>query len=202
MEPPSPAELTVSEAFISLPWPASTPFSTRFQKGKAAGGPTTLIEASDGNLYGAAQAGSGYGEIFRITKSGQYSTIYQMTNGPDGFCPCWLLQGDDGLIYGFAHAGGSVGAGSFFSLGLDLPKPRPSAQHFVPESGPSGTRVRIWGYNLLSATVNFNGVPATAVSNSGSNYVWATVPAGATGGPISITTPGGTVTTEASFTVQ
>jgi hypothetical protein len=50
--------------------------------------------------------------------------------------------------------------------------------------------------------VQFNGTPATAVANSGSNYVWAIVPAGATTGPITITTPGGTVTTTASFTVK
>jgi hypothetical protein len=62
--------------------------------------------------------------------------------------------------------------------------------------------VRIWGANLLSATVQFNGVPAVAVSSSGPNYVWATVPAGATTGPISVTTPGGSNTTQASFTVQ
>jgi uncharacterized repeat protein (TIGR03803 family) len=173
-----------------------------FPEGRSAGGPTTLIEASDGNLYGAAQAGSGCGEIFRITKSGQYSTVYRMTNGPDGFCPCWLLQGSDGLIYGIAHAGGSVGAGSFFSLDLGLPKPRPQAQHFHPQSGAAGTRVRIWGSNLLSAAVNFNGVPATAVSDSGANYVWATVPSGAASGPITVTTPGGTITTRASFTVE
>jgi hypothetical protein len=62
--------------------------------------------------------------------------------------------------------------------------------------------VRIWGHNLLSAAVEFNGVAAATVSNSGSNYVWATVPAGATTGAITVTTPGGTGTTQASFTVQ
>ncbi len=173
-----------------------------FPRGKASGGPTTLIEASDGNLYGAAQAGNGEGEIFRITKTGQYSVIYLMSNGDDGTCPCWLLQGSDGLIYGIAHAGGSVGAGSFFSLDVGLPKPRPWAQHFSPQSGPAGTRVRIWGSNLLSAAVWFNGVAGDAVSNSGPNYIWATVPAGAGSGPLTITTPGGTATTQASFTVQ
>jgi uncharacterized repeat protein (TIGR03803 family) len=173
-----------------------------FPKGKAAGGPTTLIEASDGNLYGAAQDGSGYGQIFRITKSGQYSVVYVMSNGNDGVCPCWLLQGSDGLIYGMAHAGGSAGAGSFFSLDLGLPRPKPWAQQFGPQSGPVGTRVRIWGTNLLSATVSFDGVPGVAVANSGPNYIWATVPPGATTGPLTITTPGGTATTQASFTVN
>jgi hypothetical protein len=65
-----------------------------------------------------------------------------------------------------------------------------------------GTHVRIWGSNLLSPSVQFNGVPAVEVDGSGPNYIWATVPAGATTGPITVTTPGGTNTTHASFTVQ
>jgi uncharacterized repeat protein (TIGR03803 family) len=173
-----------------------------FPKGKDAGGPTSLIEASDGNLYGAAQDGGGFGYIFRITKSGEYSNVFVMTNGNDGVCPCQLLQGSDGLIYGMAHAGGATGGGAFFSLDVGLPKPKPFAQHFGPQSGPAGTRVLIWGSNLLSATVSFNGVPAAYVSNSGPNYIWAAVPAGATTGPLTITTPGGTATTSTSFTVN
>jgi hypothetical protein len=79
---------------------------------------------------------------------------------------------------------------------------KPWTQHFTPASGAPGTRVRIWGHNLLSADVRFNGVPAASVTNSGPNYVLATVPPGATTGPIAIATPGGTATTRASFTVQ
>jgi hypothetical protein len=49
--------------------------------------------------------------------------------------------------------------------------------------------------------VTFNGVAAASASNSGANYVGAIVPSGATTGPITVTTPGGT-STAASFTVQ
>ncbi|MGC9948573.1 MAG: IPT/TIG domain-containing protein [Bryobacteraceae bacterium] len=80
--------------------------------------------------------------------------------------------------------------------------PQPRAQHFEPPSGPVGTKVRIWGYNLFGASIEFNGAPGTSVYNSGSNYVWATVPAGATTGPIAIATPGGTATTLTNFTVE
>ena len=68
--------------------------------------------------------------------------------------------------------------------------------------GTVGARVRIWGYNLLSSSVQFNGVAAAAVEGSGPNYVYAAVPAGATSGPITVTTPGGTSTTTAAFTVK
>lgn len=167
--------------------------------------PTALIEASDGNLYGATYANPGFGgysQLFRVTKSGAYTLMYAMKNmTADGGCQCDLVQGSDGIIYGTAQVGGITGAGMIFALNAGLPKPRPWAQDFSPQSGAAGTQVRIWGHNLLAASVAFNGIPATAVSNSGSNYVWATVPAGATTGPITVTTPGGAITTTASFTV-
>ena len=165
-----------------------------------------MIEGSDGNLYGAtlgAITNGGYSQLFRISKSGQFAIVYDMSNlAVDGACGCSLVQGSDGIIYGTAVGGGKYNGGLYFALDAGLPKPAPRAQSFNPRSGAVGTRVLIWGTNLLSASVEFNGVAATAVSNSGSNYVWATVPAGATTGPITVTTPGGTVTTHARFTVQ
>jgi|ERR1017187_3279164 uncharacterized repeat protein (TIGR03803 family) len=172
-----------------------------FEKGKYPAGPTALIEASDGNLYGDAQSRATAGQLFRITKSGQYTPLYDM-GASSGACPCWLVQGGDGILYGMASVGGNANHGAVFALDAGLPKPKPQAQHFHPQSGAVGTDVRIWGQNLLSATVQFNGTPAAKVSNSGANYVWATVPAGATTGPITVTTPGGTETTLATFTVQ
>lgn len=172
------------------------------------GGPTALIQGSDGNLYGATLGyvfggTPGYGQLFRLTRSGAYTLLYSMQNqGLTGSCYCDLVQGSDGLIYGTASIGGKRGNGTVFTLNAGLPKPAPRALQFSPKSGPAGTKVLLWGTNLLSASVSFNGVPATAVTNSGSNYVTATVPTGATTGPITVTTPGGTYTTKASFTVQ
>lgn len=165
--------------------------------------PTALIEGSDGNLYGATLGRFGYAQLFRITKSGKYTVLYAMKDpSADGACTCYLVQGSDGLIYGTAQGGGASGAGAIFSLDVGLPQPAPRTQHFSPASGAVGTQVRLWGYNLLSASVQFNGVAATTVSSSGPNYVWATVPEGATTGPIMVTTPGGSVTTAASFAVE
>jgi uncharacterized repeat protein (TIGR03803 family) len=176
---------------------AYTPLYT-FPKGSVYA-PTALIEASDGNLYGAT-IGT-YSVLFRVSRSGQYTLMHNMNGYADGQCQCLLTQGSDGVIYGTAMLGGTPGLGTVFALDAGLPKPAPRAQHFTPTSGAAGTKVMFWGYDLLSASVEFNGVPATAVQNSGSNYVWAMVPGGATTGPITITTPGGTVTTHASFTV-
>jgi uncharacterized repeat protein (TIGR03803 family) len=168
--------------------------------------PSALIEGSDGNLYGAtlgAITHGGHSQIFRITKSGDYTLLVAMDNlSAYGVCQCSLLQGSDGNIYGTASSGGPTNAGVIFSLELGLPKPAPAVVSVRPDSGAAGMQVLLWGSNLLSASVQFNGAAATEVTNSGSNYVSATVPAGATTGPITITTPGGTVTTTHSFTVE
>ena len=84
-------------------------------------------------------------QIFRITKSGQYTPLSGL--GSLG-CNCWLLQGSDGVIYGMASTGGAYGYGGVFALDAGLPKPAPQALKFGPGRGPVGTRVRIWGYKL------------------------------------------------------
>ncbi len=170
-----------------------------FPKGAAAF-PQALIQASDGNLYGAS-LGWNQSALYRLSLSGEYTVLHVMT-GPEGQCQCNIIQGSDGVIYGVALNGGPYGAGSVFALDVGLPKPAPQALQFGPQHGPVGTRVRIWGYNLLNASVAFGGVPAPAVANSGPNYVWATVPAEAASGPVTVTTPGGASTTAASFNVQ
>jgi hypothetical protein len=160
----------------------------------------SLIEASDGNLYGAIQGDS---TLFRLTRTGEYKALFSPSNGAtQGLCPCRLIQGSDGKIYGSALGGGPGGFGVVFSLDVGLPAPAPQALKFAPQSGPAGTRVRIWGNNLLGASVEFGGVPGGKVAAAGPNYLWATVPDGAPSGPITVTTPGGTSTTPASFTVE
>jgi len=72
---------------------------------------------------------------------------------------------------------------------------------FTPTFGPVGTGVTITGTTFTGATaVSFNGMAATfTVSPSGT--ITTTVPAGATTGPITVTTLDGTATSAASFTI-
>lgn len=141
--------------------------------------------------------------LFQVTKSGQYTQLQAMNGNTDGGCQCLMTQGSDGTIYGTAQMGGPQGLGDVFALNVGLAKPAPWPRNLTPQSGPVGTKVLIWGANLLSASaVQFNGVAATVVTNSRSSYVWATVPPGATTGPVTVTTPGGTATTQSVFTVQ
>jgi len=77
----------------------------------------------------------------------------------------------------------------------------PSISSFTPTSGPVGTNVVINGANFTGATtVTFNGVNASFTVNS-SIKITATVPTGATTGPIVVMAPGGQATSSSSFTV-
>ena len=77
----------------------------------------------------------------------------------------------------------------------------PTITSFTPTSGPTGTSVVISGSGFVgSVQVNFNGVAATSVVVNSATQITATLPAGATTGPISVTTSGGTVTTTTNFT--
>jgi len=79
--------------------------------------------------------------------------------------------------------------------------PPPTVSGFTPTSGPIGTAVTITGDHLGGATdVTFHGTPATFTIDP-SNQISTEVPAGATTGPISVTTDDGTGTSSTAFTV-
>jgi hypothetical protein len=72
---------------------------------------------------------------------------------------------------------------------------------FTPTTGPAGYSVMINGRGFTGATaVTFNGVSASFTVTS-PTVIQATVPKDATTGPVSVTTPGGTVTSFNPFTV-
>ena len=77
----------------------------------------------------------------------------------------------------------------------------PTISGFTPASGGIGDVVTINGSGFVAGLqVSFNGVPA-GYSPISSTQITADVPAGATTGPISITTSGGTAVSGISFTV-
>ena len=86
-------------------------------------------------------------------------------------------------------------------LSRPAPPPAPTISSFTPASGWSGTSVTVFGSGFTGTTaVSFSGTAAAFSVTSGSQLS-ATVPAGATSGPISVTAPGGTTSSPASFTV-
>jgi IPT/TIG domain-containing protein len=79
--------------------------------------------------------------------------------------------------------------------------PPPAIAAFLPASGSVGTSVDLTGTGLTGASsVKFNGTSATYTVES-DTQIKTTVPAGATTGLISVTTPGGTATSLTDFTV-
>src|SRR5439155_13368396 len=78
----------------------------------------------------------------------------------------------------------------------------PVISGFNPTSGAPGTSVVITGSGLRQTTkVTFGGIAATTFTVNSDTKVTAIVPPGAVTGKIAITTPGGTATSVASFTV-
>ncbi len=76
----------------------------------------------------------------------------------------------------------------------------PTIAGFSPTSGGAGASVTITGTNLTGASaVSFDGTAANSYNVESPTQMTATVPAGATSGPISLTTPGGTATSAESF---
>jgi uncharacterized repeat protein (TIGR03803 family) len=90
--------------------------------GQAAGGsaPVQMLQASDGNFYGATLNGGsslGYGVIFKLDQMGNVSVIYTFPNsGQYGAAPVGLTEGTDGNIYGATIGAGKYRGGTLFQL--------------------------------------------------------------------------------------
>lgn len=157
--------------------------------------PTMLLQATDGNFYGLNSEGlsqacpDGCGTIFKITPQGVLSTLISL-DGTDGNVPTGLVQATNGGFYGSTDAtinALSVGLGPFVET--------------VPKSGSVGRAVAILGNGLKgSASVTFNGIAATFTVESATS-IKATVPAGATTGPVQVVTPSGTLASNVNFQV-
>jgi uncharacterized repeat protein (TIGR03803 family) len=82
----------------------------------------SLIQASDGNLYGMTAAGGAYssGVAFRVTLQGSESLLHSFGFGSDGANPAGsLVQGSDGNFYGLTRDGGAFGSGALIKLQPD-----------------------------------------------------------------------------------
>jgi uncharacterized repeat protein (TIGR03803 family) len=72
-----------------------------------------------GNLYGTASVGgsSGAGVVFKMSRNGAESVLYNFTGGTDGASPEGSLVRDAlGNLYGTTFAGGTSGAGTVFRV--------------------------------------------------------------------------------------
>ena len=104
----------------------TTLYSFCAQPGCADGeGPVgSLVQATDGNFYGATVyggsscEGDGCGTLFKITSEGTLTTLYSF-HDTDGFVPNGgLVQATDGNLYGTTSLGGTQGVGTLFRITL------------------------------------------------------------------------------------
>lgn len=156
-----------------------------------------LVLASDGKFYGTtsqATATSGCGTIFSINLAGNLQTLFTFSS--DGSLGCnpqvTLVQHTSGILYGDTNSGGTIlsgvcpsGCGTIFSFNASLPP----FVGLLPSSGSVGSTVGILGQGFSnSSVVQFNGIPATTFTLTGTTFLSATVPAGATTGIVTVTT--------------
>lgn len=181
-----------------------------FSRGDGAEPNSALIEASDGNLYGATSEGGdltcnsgiGCGTLFEIS-GGRNLTTLHFFNASDGQSPMALLQSTLGGFFGATNAGGDLGCntgygcGTLFYLNMGL---GPFVA-FIRDYGGVGETGGILGQGFTGTTsVEINGVPASFTVTS-DTLIRATVPDGATSGYVTVTTPSGILTSNVPFHV-
>jgi uncharacterized repeat protein (TIGR03803 family) len=158
-----------------------------------------LYEATNGHFYGTTELGGANndGTVYKMNSAGTLITLLSF-KGANGDNPSGgLVQATNGKFYGTTSSGGANSFGTIFNLNVGLVP-------FVesrPNSGKVGSSITILGTNLSEATsVTFHGVAATFAVVSGSE-ITTTVPAAATTGPVQVTTPDGTLSSNSAFRV-
>src|ERR1700685_1750999 len=82
----------------------------------------SLLQGSDGNVYGTTEYGGAAGAVavFKITPKGKLTTLYSFcsrSNCADGAVPlAALIQATNGNFYGTTFEGGADGAGTIFEI--------------------------------------------------------------------------------------
>ena len=138
----------------------------------------TLIEGSDGYLYGAtASYGSfGYGTVFRLDKNGEETVVHSFA-GTDGSAPvAALVEGADGLLYGSTEFGGTFGGGTLFRVDPSSTLPVLAVS---PSSGSSGggDAIVVTGQGFLpGASVRIGTAAAAPALTFGVTEIHVTTP--------------------------
>ncbi len=168
-----------------------------------------VTQASDGNFYGTngLPITSNNGTIFELTAKNVFSVPYTFSTADTtkGSTPeIAPFQHTNGILYGDTLTGGTStfcvgGCGVFYSLNNNLA----AFIRLLPYTGKVGSKIGILGQGFsASSVVKFNGTQATTVTLTGTTFILATVPAGATDGYVTVTTGATTLKSLKKFTVH
>src|ERR1019366_972381 len=180
-------------AATAIPSPAQT-FTTLFSFSctsqyytDGANPSSPLVQATDGNFYGATRSGGGancgasgaYGTLFKITAGGALTTLHTF-DGTDGATAYGkLVEASEGNFYGTTYVGGANANGTVFKI------------------TPSGTLTTLHSFDDTDGAG-----PGGLIQASDGNFYGTTWVGGANGyGTVFKITPAGALTTLHSFDV-
>jgi uncharacterized repeat protein (TIGR03803 family) len=185
----------------ALPLPAQT-FTTlqSFDGTDGASPSATLVQGTDGYLYGTTYGGGdhrrNFGTVFKMTPAGTLTTLYDFAPSSENHTPySGLVQATDGYFYGTTYAGGSdrtdcsayQGCGTVFKI------------------TPSGTLVTLYDFcsQITSECLDGDDPFAGLIQATDGDLYGTTEGGGVNGkGTIFKITLGGTLTTLYSFCSQ
>ncbi|WP_229330873.1 gliding motility-associated C-terminal domain-containing protein [Flavobacterium ammonificans] len=164
--------------------------------------PTNLIATrGNGELSISFTPGNNGGSAitnYEYTTNG--GTTWIPLNPVDSASPVTIPGLTNGLAYTVALR--AVNALGFSVSSATVNSTPPTISSFTPTSGAIGSPVVITGTDFTGATtVSFNGTNATSFTVNSATQITARIPVGATTGAISVTTPGGTVTSTTNITI-
>jgi len=172
-----------------------------------------LAQQADGKILVAAYAPTTYNGLtmpdyfFRLSANGQPNLADEPIS--TGMAYAWSPGGQTGATLSVSQPGTYVatatlnGCATTTNTVLVVSSLPPVLTTLTPSSGLIGSVITLTGTNLSGTTVlTLNGqpVPGFVVNASGTSITF-TVPAGATSGPVAVTTPGGTASSSTSFIV-
>jgi uncharacterized repeat protein (TIGR03803 family) len=134
----------------------------------------SLAEATNGALYGTTENGgtNNSGTIFKITKSGTYTVLRNLSSAADGSEPNGsLIQAKDGNLYGTNYSGGTNGGGTIFKITL-------TGTYTVLRSLNTADGYYPYGDLVQGTDGNFYGTTSTG-GTTGAGTIFKITPAGA-----------------------